>query len=477
MEASGQSVFNETPITEIDAIFRKQQDNLPQLAKSSASERIRKLKAFRKTVLDNRDNIRQALKADCSRHEAEVDMTEIYPVISEINHTVRNLRRWMKARSVNTPLALMGSSSSIKAEPKGNTLIISPWNFPVNLTLAPLVSAVAAGNAVILKTSEFTPHSTEVIRKIISGVFDEREVALIEGGIETGKYLLKLEFNHIFFTGSPQVGKIVMKAASANLASVTLELGGKSPTIVDASADISKAAKRIAWGKYVNNGQICIAPDYVLVHASKYETFIKLLQDNIDSFYGAYIASSSSYSRIINGKHFERIKHLYADAVAQGASAIKEPVFDKATRLISPTVLKNVDLSSEIMEEEIFGPLLPVIKFNDLTEALEIINKREKPLALYIFARKRNNISRILNSTSSGAVCINHNAVHFYNTSLPFGGVNNSGLGRSHGEAGFMAFSNMKSIYRQKMPSALELLVPPYNKFKQKLIDLTLKYF
>ena len=424
-----------------------------------------------------REEIRQAVFDDCKRHASEVDMTEIYPVISELKHAIRDIRTWTRRRGVKTPLALLGSSSSIMHEPKGNVLIVAPWNFPFNLTLAPLASAIAAGNAVILKPSEFTPKTSNIIRTIVEEVFDTSEVAMVEGGVETSQYLLSKKFDHIFFTGSPQVGKIVMKAASDHLCSVTLELGGKSPTIVDQTADVNKSAKRIAWGKFVNNGQICIAPDYILVHKSKHAELIDKLKYHLDQFYGDNVEDNSSYSRIINSKHFTRIKSYLDDAINKGAEIVYGGRQDLEECFMAPTLVDKVDLSSQLMTEEIFGPILPIIPYDSNDEMLKIINEREKPLALYIYSRSKKNINHILNNTSAGASCINHNGVHFYNTNMPFGGVNNSGIGKAHGFDGFLEFSNARGLFKQNMPNALELLVPPYNDFKQKLIDLTLKYF
>ncbi len=261
-------------LAEIKRIFSLQKANQYAVANTTATERINKLKKLKSCVLKYRDEIRAALYNDLRKHQSEADLTEIYAITGEIKHTCRHLRSWMKNESVSTPISLMGSSSYIKYEPKGVVLIIAPWNFPISLTLTPLITAIAAGNTVILKPSENTPHSSKILKKIINEVFDEQEVSLFEGGVETATELLSLPFNHIFFTGSPAVGKIVMKAAAENLASVTLELGGKSPTIVDESANIEMAAKRIAWGKYLNNGQICVAPDHVFVHESKKNIFI-----------------------------------------------------------------------------------------------------------------------------------------------------------------------------------------------------------
>ena len=475
MEASASQV-KETPSTEIRRLFELQKANIYSAGKSSYSERKKKLKRLLKCILEHRQEIRDAIYADCRRHASEVDMTELYPVVSELRHTIRHLKSWMRDEPVGTPLTLFGSSSWIQYESKGSVLIISPWNFPVNLCFSPLVYAIAAGNVALLKPSEYTPNSTRLIKKIIESCFSENEVAVVEGGVETGKEVLSLPFNHIFFTGSPTVGKIVMKAAAESLASVTLELGGKSPTIVDSSADVKKAARRIAWGKFVNNGQICIAPDYVLVN-KKYELeLVKNIETYLKEFYPD-VKTEASYSRIINNGHFERLARYIEDAKEKGAKVISISKMDASDRFIPPTIIQNASTEMTLLREEIFGPLLPIVSYDKIEEAIEFINKRERPLAMYIYSRNRKNIKSLLDNTRAGAVCLNNNALHFYNNNLPFGGVNNSGIGKTHGKFGFQAFSNAKAVYKQWMPNALELLVPPYNDFKQKLIDLTIRYF
>jgi aldehyde dehydrogenase (NAD+) len=475
MEAST-IISDKLSLANIDQIYALQQQNIMQLRQESVSKRKKTLRKLLSAMYDYREEIRNAIYKDCKRNPSEVDMTEIYPVIAELKHAIKELHRWLQPHKVKTPLALAGSSSKLLYEPKGHVLIISPWNFPVNLTLGPLVSALAAGNAVLLKPSEFSPNTSRVLKKIIEDCFESNHVALVEGDVELAQHLLSKKFDHIFFTGSPAVGKIVMKAASEHLASVTLELGGKSPTIVDESADINKAAKRIIWGKFANNGQICIAPDYVLVHESKKKELIERLGYYIKAFYSDP-EKEASYSRIINQKHFKRLKAYLEDAVASGGEVAVGGKIDGNDNYIAPTLITNIKGGSMIMEEEIFGPLLPILSFSNLDELLRIINSKEKPLALYIFSRNQKNIDYVIHNTMAGATCINHNAVHFYNTHLPFGGVNNSGIGKSHGFAGFSEFSNARAVFRQHVPNALELLVPPYNSFKQKLIDLTLKYF
>ena len=338
------------------------------------------------------------------------------------------------------------------------------------------MSAIAAGNTVILKPSEHTPHASAIMQKIIDDTFDANEVALVQGGIETSQHLLSLPFNHIFFTGAPSIGKIVMAAASKHLTSITLELGGKSPTIVDETADIATAARRTAWGKFLNNGQICIAPDYIFVHRSKKEQFVKLLSKYLEEFYTKEASNDESYCRMVNQRHFQRVNGYISDAIEKGAKVEYGGNLKSEDNYIDPTILSNVEMDSQVMTEEIFGPVLPIHEYENLDEVLNEINSREKPLALYIYSKRQKNIDKIMNNTRAGGTCINHNGVHFYNTNLPFGGSNNSGIGKGNGWYGFEAFSNRRGVLKQHVPNALELLTPPYNGFKQKLIDFTIRW-
>ncbi len=467
----------ETKAADIQRIFKLQKNHQFNIGNTTAAQRKAKLKKLHQAVLSYRAQIKEALYKDYRKHPSEVDLTEIYPVTSELKDAKSNIRRWMNGRAVSTPLAMLGSSSKIHYEPKGVVLIISPWNFPFNLTFGPLVSAIAAGNTVMIKPSEMTPNISALMKKIISELFEEKEVALLEGGISTSTELLKLPFNHIFFTGAPSIGKIVMRAAAENLASVTLELGGKSPTIVDETANVKLAAKRTAWGKYVNNGQVCIAPDYLFVHDSKKEVFITAYKKYMHEFYSDDASQETSYARIVNKRHFERVKSYVDDAISKGAKVEAGGKFDASQDYIAPTLMTNVSRDSKLMTEEIFGPVLPVFGFSNIKSVIDEINAREKPLALYIYSNKKKNIKHLIANTRAGGTCVNHNAAHFFNTNLPFGGSNNSGIGKAHGLEGFIAFSNPRGIFKQHVPNALDLLTPPYNNFKQRLIDLTIKWF
>ena len=453
-------------------------DNISNVKLTSSSERIFKLKKLKKNILSNRDNIKNALKKDFKKNESEVDLTEIFPVIQEINHTINNLKKWMKDKYVKTPLTLVGSKSYIKYEAKGLVLIITPWNFPINLTFVSLVNAISAGNTVMIKPSEITDFTSKVIRKIVDETFNKNEVYTILGGSDIAEKVLKLKFNHILFIGSPTIGKIVMKAASKHLASVTLELGGKSPTIIDEKVDLKSTAKRIAWAKFINNGQVCIAPDYILINKKLKNEFLKLLIENIKKLYSVNPKKSKNYCRVVNKKHFLRLNDLIDDAKKNKGKIHFGGKRDIDQLFIEPTILTDISEKSKIHNEEIFGPVLPIYDYKILDDAIDFINNKNKPLALYIFSKNIKNIHRIINETSSGGVCINHSTLHYSNYHLPFGGVNNSGSGRCHGIFGFKEFSNPKSIFKQLVKiSPTDLIIPPYSRFKKKIINLMIKYF
>ena len=453
-------------------------DNKKIVNNSSARTRIKKLKKLKEIILKNRVKIKEALKKDFKKNPSEVDLTEIFPVVSEINFTINNLRKWMKDEYVRTPLTLLGSKSFIRYEAKGVVLIITPWNFPINLSFISLINALSAGNSVLIKPSEITSETSYVIKDIIEETFDEKEVSVVLGGVDLAKEILKLKFNHILFIGSPTIGSEVMKSASVHLSSVTLELGGKSPTIIDKNCDLKKAAKRVVWAKLINNGQVCIAPDYVLIHEEIKNKFVKYVINSIKKLYGDNINNSQSYCRIVNNHHFKRLKNLIDDSLKNNSKILYGGNTDSNENYIEPTLIENIDKNSKIFNEEIFGPILPIFTFKKIDEAITFINKKNKPLALYIFSSDKKNINKILGETSSGGVCINHNTLHYSNYNLPFGGIGNSGFGRCHGEYGFKELSNKKSIFKQFLPfSPTDILMPPYNSFKQKVINLIIKYF
>ncbi len=453
-------------VAEIARIHAAQQASRAAVGATSAAERIEKIRRLRDAMFVHRQEIREALWNDYQKPPAEVDLSEIYPVVAEANHAIRHLRRWARPRRVRTPLALFGSRSRILHEPKGVVLIISPWNFPWNLSLGPLVSAIAAGNCAILKPSELTPHTSACLKKVLAGLFVESEVAVIEGDAAVAQELLSLRFDHIFFTGSPAVGTLVMKAAAEHLTSVTLELGGKSPVIVDRSANLDEAARKIAWGKFLNCGQICIAPDYLLVDEAVRDVFLEKLR--------AAIAPQTGV--MVSERHAQRMRALIDDAVKRGAGVVLGG--GSNGRIVEPTVLQNPDLQSAVMQEEIFGPILPVISYRKLDDALALIAAREKPLVLYLFARNRRVIRDVIRNTSAGGTVVNDTLVHFFQTYLPFGGAGRSGMGRAHGFFGYESFSNIRAVLEQPTRfSALQWMYPPYDRFKQKLIDWTLRWF
>ena len=466
-------------IKEIEKIFNLQMDYKWKIKQSTAKDRIEKLKRLRTCILDNKDEIQKAIYNDFKKPAEEVLLTEIYPVTSGIKHVIKNLNKWMKDKKVKSPLSHFGSKSRIRYEPKGVSLIMSPWNFPFQLTMDPLVSAIAAGNCVILKPSEFSPHTTECIKNIVQEVFKENEVAVFEGDHEIAQMLLKKPFDNMFFTGSPSVGKKVMEAAAKNLATVTLELGGKSPVIIDEIVDIDEAAKRIAWGKCLNAGQICVAPDYLLIPEDKQEEFIRLTSKYITNFYGEMDTANEElkYCRIINKRHFTRVKELIDDALSKGAKLRFGGHYQEDEKFISPTLITHVPLDCKILEEEIFGPVLPIITYKCIDEAIEYVNSKPKPLALYIFSKDKNKINYILDHTQSGDVSINDVIMHVSNTNLPFGGINNSGIGKSHGYHGFMAFTHERSYFKQAKYSAVSMLYPPFNKSTKGIIEKLIKYF
>ncbi|HUH28684.1 aldehyde dehydrogenase family protein [Gelidibacter sp.] len=459
-------------------LFSRQKVNQFKIGNTTYKERIKKLDALQNVLeFTSKQKIRDAMYADFKKPFLETDLTEIYPVLTEIKFAKSNLKSWMKDQKVATPLALLGASSYVKYEPKGVCLLISPWNFPINLTFGPLVSAIAAGNTVIIKPSEMTPNASKVMADIVSELFNEDEIALIEGEVEVSTELLKLPFNHIFFTGSPQVGKIVMKAASEHLTSVTLELGGKSPTIIDNSANLETAVKRIIYGKFTNAGQTCIAPDYVLLKSDLKEQFTKLFKSKISEFYSENVESSDSYSRIVNAKHFERLVSYIDEAKLKKSEIASGGTYNSSDNYIEPTLIFDMPEDCKLMTDEIFGPILPVKTYSAIEEAVDYINSKEKPLALYIYSKSKKNIDFVMNNTRAGSGCVNHNLLQFLNHNLPFGGSNNSGIGKSHGFYGFEAFSNRRAMMKQHTLGATDFLMPPYTNFKQKLIDLTLKWF
>ncbi|MGE8407078.1 MAG: aldehyde dehydrogenase family protein [Pseudomonas sp.] len=462
---------------DIQRVFAAQRDTALKLRVSTVKERIRKLKRLRAAIETRRDAIIAAGAADFGKPDIEVEMSEILTVIMEISHTCKHLQKWLKPRKIPSTALMLGTRASVRYEPRGRCLIISPWNYPITLTFGPLVPAIASGNTVIIKTSELTPHLSAVMVEIIRDAFDENEIAIFEGDAAVASELLSLPFDHSFFTGSPAIGKVVMRAAAEHLTSVTLELGGKSPTIIDDSADLEMAVKTITWGKFLNAGQTCIAPDHLYVAASIKARFTELLKQHLSRVYGeGEKARNAPLARIVNERHAARITGLIEDAVQRGANASYGAVTDPQTRFISPTLLEDVPAGARIMQEEIFGPVLPIIPFDSLDEVIRRINAAPKPLALYVWSKNRGNIEHILHNTSAGASCINHVAGHFLHNNLPFGGVNNSGIGSYHAEWGIRAFSHERSILESKLMLS-SLFFPPYTQNTRRALRWLFKFF
>jgi aldehyde dehydrogenase (NAD+) len=463
------------------AVFEKQKKRSLLLRAERISERKKKLIEFERFLLKNKDRVSEAVFNDFKKPRTESDISEVYPVLTEIRHTLEHLSDWAKPQKIDAPLTYFGTRSEVRYEPKGVCLIIAPWNFPFNLCIGPLISCLAAGNTAMIKPSEMTPHTSKLIAELVKEFFDEDLVAVVQGDQDISSQLLALPFDHIFFTGSPGVGKIVMKAAAENLSSVTLELGGKSPAIIDESANLKDAAKRIAFGKFLNNGQTCIAPDYILVHENVKEQFIQRLKLFINEMFGengTINESSIHYSRIVNRKHFNRLNKILQDAIDKGAKIEMSGPVNKDTNFIHPVILTNVGLDTLVMQEEIFGPILPVVSFTTADQVTYIVNAKPKPLALYVFSNRKSFREKILSETSAGSVGVNDCVLQFSHPNLPFGGVNNSGIGKSHGRYGFLSFSNEKPVLKQKGGfSVAYLMHPPYTNLRKKLVNLLLRWF
>lgn len=471
------SKLDQTLKTTIDRVFAEQQCYSLSLRSSTCEQRLAVLEKFERVFKSSFDKLYKAAYEDFSKPESEVNTGEILSVLSELKHVQKYLRRWMKPTRVRPTAAMIGTKSKILYEPKGVTLIISPWNYPFNLSFGPMIWSIAAGNTVILKPSEMTPAMSAVIQEIVEQAFDSREVCVFQGDAEVASYLTEQPFNHIYFTGSPAVGKQVMAAAAKNLASVTLELGGKSPVIVDQSADLNKAAKSICFGKLVNNGQTCIAPDYVYVHSSVKDKLLSAMLKAIESLYGPLpkISSNPDYCRVVNQSHYQRIKSLLDNAEEQGAKIFFGGETNDQQRFIAPTLLTDIPPESDIMQQEIFGPLLPVMEFEDIATVIDQVNNNPKPLALYVFSADDALTNRVLQQTSAGDSAINATVIHAIHQNLPFGGVNNSGMGKSGGVWGFQAFSHQRSVVEDKLGLSA-LLSPPYTAKVKRLIRAALKF-
>ena len=426
--------------------------------------RKQQLKLLSKNIKNHENELLDALYKDLGKSKVEAYATEIGMLLKSIKLMRKELKNWSKTKQTDTPLYLFPTKSYIKKEPYGTVLIIGPFNYPVQLVFEPLIGAIAAGNTAIVKPSELTPHVAIVIKDIIEDTFDEAYVSVVEGGIEETQALLSLPFDYMFFTGSEKVGKIVYEAAARKLIPVTLELGGKSPVIVDDTANIKVASERISFGKFTNAGQTCVAPDYILVQRKVKNDLIKALKKTIIEFYGENIEKSPDFGRIVNQKHFNRLNDLiqiHKDNVVFGGNSSKEDLY------IEPTLLDNITNDNKIMKEEIFGPILPIITYDNFDEVLEIIQSKSKPLSLYLFSEDENMTHRVVEELSFGGGAINDTLMHLANPNLPFGGVGSSGIGQYHGKYSFDTFSHMKSYTFKSTRLESSLFFPPYkSKFK-----------
>ena len=422
------------------------------------------LKKLLDTIITHETDITNALYADFKKPEFEAVLTETNYVITELKDTIKNIKKWAKPKMVLPSILNFPSTDYIYSEPYGKVLIIAPWNYPFQLAICPLVSAIAAGNQVVLKPSELTPHTSAVITKIIKQTFAVNHVEVVEGGVEASQSLLAQRWDYIFFTGSVAVGKIVAKAAAENLTPVTLELGGKNPCIIDETANLKIAAKRIIWGKFINAGQTCISPDYLLVHNTIKTEFVDFLKKEITLAYGKKPEISPDYPRIINAKNWTRlVQMIEADKVIFGGQT------NEKEHYISPTLIQETDLDSAIMKEEIFGPLLPILSYQSEADLHAIISRYEKPLSLYVFTKNTAFAEKIIQDYSFGGGCVNDTVVHFSNKRLPFGGVGHSGIGAYHGTLSFDTFSHKKAIVKKAYWLDLPMRYAPY---KNKLTTI-----
>lgn len=447
-------------MNDIKRILDKQRNYFNTGATRSLSFRMEKLKVLKASIKRNEKQILEALWSDLHKSEFEAYATEIGIVLDEINYVMKHLKSWSKPKKVRTPLTHFLASSYIYSEPYGVSLIIAPWNYPFQLLKAPLIGAIAAGNCAMLKPSENAPKTTEVIIKIIEESFTEEYVCVVEpyGGKESAEALLKEEFDYIFFTGSVPVGKVVMAAASRHLTPVTLELGGKSPCIVDEDSNIKLAAKRIAWGKFLNAGQTCVAPDYIMVHKSVKNELLTEITRCIKEFFGDNPADSKDFPRIINERQFNRLIGLLDEG-----NIITGGEYNKDEKYIAPTIIDNVTWENPIMLDEIFGPILPVMEFENLEKVIKIVNSKPKPLALYFFSNNKMHQEKIIEMIPCGGGCINDTIMHVASPYLPFGGVGASGMGAYHGKGSYDVFSHKKSMIKKSNLVDIKIRYAPYN--------------
>ena len=464
--------------TDIEKILERQKKFFGKGVTKDISFRKKALKHLRRAIRCYEEELEQALKLDLGKHRSESYMTEIGFVLAGISQALRNLEKWAGEEYIPTPVYMQPGRSRIRREPYGTVLIIGPYNYPFHLLMEPLTSAVAAGNCAVVRTSKQTPHTSEVIRRMLTHAFHPEYIWCAPGDQVDNPTILKQRFDYIFFTGSPRTGRLVMKAAAENLVPVTLELGGKSPVIVDKTADIPTAARRIMWGKLLNAGQTCVAPDYILADEKIRDTLIRGLKKAAEDLYGKDIAGNPDYGRIINEQHYDRLAEILEtdkEWIVYGGQRLRKE------RFIGPAILDLGPVSAETadraasMQEELFGPVLPVLSYKKLQEALDFVNKRERPLALYIFTEDRDVRDRVLEHTCSGGVCVNDTVEHLVNHRLPFGGIGNSGMGRYHGKYGFDTFTHLRAVYEKPPGKSISPGYPPYSEAKLKLIRKVLR--
>ena len=466
-----------TSTDQLHYLLAEQQAYAPALAKTTAQERREKIDRVIAYLDDetNKERLLDALRQDLHKHPVETLLSEIGVVYSNAKYIGRHLKRWMEPRRVSTPLSLIGTRSYLYYEPKGSVLILAPWNYPFNLAVIPVLYAIAAGCTVVLKPSEYSPATSAYMQEMFGSLFAENEVRVVLGEADTAAALTALPFNHIYFTGSPATGKKVMAAAAPNLASVTLELGGKSPCVVGEDVNIKKSTRSLAWGKFFNAGQTCIAPDYALVHQDIVEKYVAQLDDTLRHAYGEDPQQSESLARIVNEKQFDHLTGLLEDALEKGATVAHGGRHERASRYFGPTVLTGVTTEMRVMQEEIFGPLLPVLDYANLNEALSVINGLPKPLAFYIQTHERAVIKRLLAETSAGGTLVNEFLLGTANPALPFGGVGNSGIGRSYGHHGWLEFTNERAVMERRFFD-LSMAYPPYTDKVRSLVERIYKW-
>ena len=423
--------------------------------------RLQALRALKTAILKWEKCIAEALWLDLHKSYEEAYLTELSIVLGEIDNHLKHLKRWAAPKRVATPIKMMPSCSKVIAEPLGCSLIMAPWNYPVQLLLNPLVGAISAGCTALLKPSPYVPHTSKVVEEMIKETFHPEYIGIVQGNREVNTALLEERYDLIFFTGSPQLGRTVMRAASENLTPVVLELGGKSPCIVDKDANIAMAARRIAWGKSLNAGQTCIAPDYLLVHEDVKERLVDDLKKEFTRLHGPNPKEAKHFVRIVNERAFDRLV-----GYIENANVVMGGEYDRSERYIAPTIIDHVDVSSPIMQEEIFGPIFPIVTFKTTDEAINFVQDREKPLALYYFSESKQNIRRVLKHTSSGGTCINDTIMHIANENLPFGGVGHSGMSAYHGKESFRVFSHYRAVVTTTTLLDLPFRYMPYKFFK-----------